>query len=558
MKSRIKESLADALHTIGAGGVESVVEHPSSAEHGDYTANAAMIAAQKLKKSPHECAEILRSAMLKRIGNEVNIEIANPGFLNFRLNRDFFTDTIRQVISDDRWYCNASEQGKEVLIEYGNPNLFKPLHVGNLVGVIFGESISRIFETHGATVRRLTYSSDIGLTVGKAVWGLKNIGGNPNSIEDLGRAYRAGNDAYESDQDARSTIEKVNTSLYDKSDTDLTQFMEQGKATSLRHIEELCRVLGTTFDMTIFESETAPVGLDIVRQHTPGIFEEDAGAIIFRGEERGLHTRVFVNAKGLPTYEAKDIGNFSIKRERYPNQDMSIIITGAEQREYFNVIITALSEVFRLPPEQQVMHIATGFLTLSTGKMSSRAGNVLTGESVIADLRAEAMKRAETMRAKDRETLSRHIAVAALKYWILRQRVGSDIVFDMQQAFSFEGNSGPYLQYTHARTASVLRKAEEGGIAPSTENPPETVYTCERLLHQFSEAIELAFQNRSPHHIVTYLIDIAAAFNTFYAKERIADTNDTDAPYKIALTLAVNRTLERGLWILGIPAPEEM
>ena len=560
MKTHIHTVITEALSDIGINDVAFTVEYPNLSEHGEYTTNAALIAGKQVGRNPRDLAATLKERVHEAIKDIERIDIAGPGFLNMYMSRAFFTDTTESArAAGDRWGTTDSESKREILIEYTSPNLFKPLHVGNLVGNIVGESLTRLAEMHSATVRRIGYPSDIGLTVAKGVWGLRKSGGNPEDIAALGEAYRAGNAAYESDETAKREIEEINAVLYGSSDPELMRLRDTGKITSLTHITDLCDTLGTTFDTTIFESDAAPVGMDMVRNHiADGIFEEDDGAVIFRGERHGLHTRVFVNSAGLPTYEAKDIGNFSIKQERYPDWDVSLVVTGSEQREYFKVIIAAIREVFHLPAEKKMEHIATGFLTLPDGKMSSRKGNVLTGESILADLQEEAMKHAKGMRADDTETLGRQIAVGALKYWILRQRVGSDIVFDTQQAFSFEGDSGPYLQYTHARTRSVLEKADEAGIIPSVAVHPDTVYAPERPLYQFGDAVAISYLNRSPHHLVNYLVKLAGTFNSWYAHERIADPQDKHAPYKVALTQSVGQTIRNGLWALGIPAPPRM
>jgi len=274
-----------------------------------------------------------------------------------------------------------------------------------------------------------------------------------------------------------------------------------------------------------------------------------------------LHTRVFINSRDLPTYEAKDLGNFLLKQKQYPDWTRSVVVTGNEQREYFQVIIAAIRAVFSINDDRSLEHIATGFLTLAGGeKMSSRKGNVLTGESLLADLREEAVARAKETRADDVQALAEQIAVAALKYQILRQTVGSDIVFDVQQAFSFDGDSGPYLQYSHARALSVVAKAGEVGVAPFAKGGavPDVVYPVERLLCRFGEVVATAMRTRSPHHMVAYLTELAGGFNSWYAVERIAATDDAFASYKVLVARAVACTLKQGLWLLGIVAPEKM
>jgi len=556
MNTVLHTAITDTLKDLGLEEVDFSIEHPADASHGNYSSNVAMILAQKVGKSPRDVAAQIVEKMEGAIEHVDYIEIAGPGFINFFLSRDFFVQELGHM-QGGTWKSTDME-GETILFEYTSPNLFKPLHIGNLVGNIIGESITRLFENAGADVKRINYPSDIGLTVAKGVWGLKKIGGNPDSIADLGEAYKEGNEAYE-DGSAKEDIEAVNRALYAESDAKLHDLRMRGIKTSRTHLKELLRALGTSFDLVVFESEASPVGQKTVEDHVAdGIFEESDGAVVFKGERHGLHTRVFLNSQGLPTYEAKDVGNFILKQRAYPGWTQSIVVTGGEQREYFKVIIAALRELFPEAKDKVLAHIPTGFLTLTTGKMSSRKGNVLTGEELIADVRKEAAKRAKESRAEDTEKLSEQIAVAALKYQILRQKVGSDIVFDKERALSFEGDSGPYLQYTHARTCSVLQKAKEVGVEPSLQHAPETTYSLEHLLYQYVEVVAEATAEKEPHRIVGYLTELAGAFNTFYAQEKIADASDEYAPYKAALAEAVKVTLKNGLHLLGIEAPEQM
>lgn len=594
MESVIRKVITAELEALGIAGADFAVEHPADLSHGDYATNVAMVAFSKIRqssksdaediletpisrtahtesylgmifnesrsKNPREFAEQLKTKLEGKITQVSKIEIAGPGFINFHLTRDFFSEKIAGIVTESHtWGANNSLHGEDIIFEYTSPNLFKPLHVGNLVGNIIGESISRLFELGGATVHRVNYPSDIGLTVAKGVWGLQKTAGDPSDINQIGEAYRVGNEAYENDPEAKEAIEAVNRALYSRSDETLYALRAKGILTSRKHFEELCRMLGTTFDTEILESQASGIGTKIVREQVAhGVFEESEGAFIFRGEKYGLHTRVFLNSQGLPTYEAKDLGNFALKQETYPDWTQSFVVTGGEQREYFKVIIAAIRDVFADAKDKVIEHIPTGFLTLTTGKMSSRKGNVLTGEEILAEVEKEARKRAEESRAENLDELTEMVAVGALKYQILRQGIGSDIVFDKERALSLEGDSGPYLMYTHARIASIEEKAKEAGMEANTTNAPETPYAIEKLVYQFPEIILKSQNERAPHHLVVFLTELASAFNSFYAHEKIVDTEDTYAPYKLALASAVKATLKNGLWALGIKAPERM
>ena len=558
MESIIREAIAKVLIELGMGDVTFSVEHPADTAHGDYASNVAMVCAKQIGKSPREIAEQFRVALEGKIPHIASVTVAGAGFLNFTLTRDFFSEKIAEINASPTTYSkNDSLKGEDIIFEYTSPNLFKPLHIGNLVGNIVGESISRLFEYGGATLHRVNYPSDVGLTVAKGVWGLMETKGNADDINAIGEAYRVGNTAYE-DGSAKEAIEAINRALYAGDDEKLNELRAHGIKTSRARLAELCAMLDTHFDAEFFESEVSEDGVHIVREHIGNVFEESEGAVIFRGERHGLHTRVFLNSQGLPTYEAKDVGNFAKKCALFPTWTRSYIVTGGEQREYFKVLISALKEVFPDVQDKVIEHIATGFLTLTTGKMSSRKGNVLTGESLLAEVREGAEARAKESRTDDMEALTEMVAVSAIKYQILRQSVGSDIVFDKERALSLEGDSGPYLQYTHARIASILMKAEAEGARANTEVTPETPYEVEKIVYQFPEVVRKAQREKAPHHLVVYLTALASAFNAFYAHEQILDATDPYAPFKLSLASAVKTILHNGLHLLGIKAPEQM
>lgn len=559
MESVIRIAVNNVLNDLGLAGIDFVVEHPADMAHGDYACNVALVVAKEVGEAPRQVAERLAAALEGQIEYVDRIEVAGPGFLNFYLARDFFSEEIARANTlGANWGKNDLLKDEQILLEYTSPNLFKPLHVGNLVGNIVGESLSRLYEFSGADLKRINYPSDIGPTVAKGVWGLQKTGGNPEDIAALGEAYRVGNEAYETDEAAKAEIEAVNRALYAGSDEVLNTLRTQGVATSRARLAELCRILGTAFDYEVFESEAGPVGKELVEEHIGSTFAESNGATVFEGEKVGLHTRVFLNSQGLPTYEAKDLGNFILKQQQYPDWKQYIIVTGAEQSEYFKVLYAAARQVFNFADTKVLKHIPTGFLTLTTGKMSSRKGNVLTGESILDELKARATERAEESRSEDLKALSEEVAVAALKYQILRHSLGSDIVFDRERALSFEGDSGPYLQYTNARINSVCEKAADAGVAASYSRVPEVPYVLERTLYRFPEVVAVVTEEDAPQKLATYLTELAGAFNTFYAQEKIADPSDEYAPYKLALTQAVGQTLKNGLWLLGIAAPEKM
>jgi arginyl-tRNA synthetase len=276
-----------------------------------------------------------------------------------------------------------------------------------------------------------------------------------------------------------------------------------------------------------------------------GVFEESDGAIIYRGEKKGLHTLVFITSRGTPTYETKDVGLAFLREERITSDEV-IIVTAIEQTGHFQVFLAALSEIAPLVAAK-TKHAPHGLLRLPTGKMSSRKGNVITGAELIEDMIKEVSeKNADPI-------IAEQVAIGAVKYMILRQAPGGDIIFDPEKSLSLEGDSGPYLQYALVRAKKILSYATtgEGG-----SDVPETPYDIERLIIHFPQVVARAAQELAPQLVTQYLTELAGMWNSFYAKEQVLGS--AEEAYKQDVARAFANTMEKGLGLLGIPAPERM
>ena len=555
MQREIKEAVAKAANTAGISVSSDAVplEHPAELGNGDYSSGISMQYAKQAGVKPRELAEKiveeLRSSTSLGPTSIQRIEVAGAGFINFYLAPSALASAAEEARTKEDWGSNTSNEGKKVMVEYTDPNPFKEFHIGHLMSNAIGESIARLIEFSGAEVRRANYQGDVGPHVAKAIWGLKKQGLDASDASALGRAYAAGASVYEESAEMRKEIDAINFKLYDRSDSELNELYDAGRKASLAHFEEIYGILGTKFDHYFFESEAAPKGLEIVRAH-PNVFVESEGAIVYHGP----HTRVFITSKGLPTYETKELGLARMKADEWPF-DISISVTAHEQSGYFEVVLDAMKKVLpELAPK--LKHITHGMMRLPSGKMSSRTGDVITGESLLGELIEQAKVRAKESRAEDSDKLAQDVAVAAIKYQILKQASGKDIIFDRERALSLEGDSGPYLQYAHARAHAVVEKAREQGVSPRVDESAAPM-ELSRLLHRFPEAVVYAAREMEPHLLTNYLLAFASTFNRWYANEHILD-GSTSEPHKVALTDAVRQTLKNGLWLLGIPAPEKM
>ncbi len=557
MKDVITESLKKA--GIKAGIVDPVIklEHPEDINHGDFSTNVAMIYAKVLGMNPKALAEnIIKN--FEKDENVIGIEIAGPGFINIKVADKYFAQEIIKISKDSENFGKIEEdKGKEVMVEYTDPNPFKIFHIGHLMANTIGESISRIVEFSGAKVIRACYQGDVGLHVAKTVWAIKQDGNLKGDMEYLGKMYVLGNEKYEVDEKSKAEIIEINKKIFEKSDSEVDKIYEAGRKLSLDYFDHIYKKLGTKFDHFFFESEVADDGIKIVKEFLKrGIFEISDGATIFPGEKYGEHTRVFINSQGLPTYEAKELGLTKKKFELYPNLQESIVITANEQSAYFKVIIAVMKYI---DPEiaSKMKHISHGILRPSSGKMSSRKGNVVSAKELIGEFKALVAERTRDRDFSDVEKseIDNDVAIAGLKFSILRQAIGGDIIYDPTKAVSFEGDSGPYLQYATVRAGAVLAKA---GKVNDIKNLPENVELLEKLLIRFPEVIERARSEYAPHYIVTYLIDLAGAFNSYYAHHQILDEKDPLSSYRIELTKVFEQVMKNGLWVLGIKVPKRM
>jgi arginyl-tRNA synthetase len=570
IKESIEKAVKEALESLGAGDAPFVVSRPQEMAHGDFATNAALSTAKILKKNPREVAELLKSNLLSQISSGQpsastrqsaqedsisttveKIEVAGAGFINFFLSKDAIAKEVSNASTDASYGGNSEYAGKKIMVEYTDPNPFKEFHIGHLMSNAIGESIARLLERSGASVMRANYQGDVGPHVAKALYILleKHIK-NP-SIKDISEAYVEGARRYEENAADKEAINALNKKIYDKSEPQVNVLYEKGRTLTLEHFEELYKTLGTKFDFYFFESEAAPLGVAQVKAH-PDVFVQSEGATVFKGESYGLHTRVFLNSMGLPTYEAKELGLMEMKKKKL-DFDESITITASEQSDFFKVVYLA-AKLISPDLGEKLVHRSHGMMRFAQGKMSSRLGNVVTGESLLMSLKAAAQEKMQERELADSDAVAEAVAVAAVKYAVLKQNTGKDIVFDPEKSLSLEGDSGPYLQYAHVRAVSLLKNAENAEAVADANTHSSTL---SRLLIHYPDALARAASELEPHHVTTYLTELASAFNSWYASER-AIVDGKISSETLALIKAVKNILESGLQVLGMQAPQEM
>jgi arginyl-tRNA synthetase len=560
MKNKLQIILGDVLKDMNVSA-DFIVETPADLSHGEYSTNVALALSKELNESPSSIADtIIEKISQKDLKEFSKIEKAGPGFINFYLTEEEIQNKIKNPVFETNIL-----NGQKILLEFTDPNPFKQFHIGHMMSNSIGESLSRIFEANGADVKRVCYQGDVGPHVAKAIWGMIQhkafFPQDQDSLDDkakfLGDSYVFGSNEYEENKKAQKEIKEINKELFENPGIDLQTYYSKGKRWSLEYFDKMYEILGTKFDKFYFETESAPIGKSTVEENIGKVFEKSDGAVVYKGEDEGLHTRVFINSQGLPTYEAKEIGLFYLKTKDF-DFDRSITLTGNEQDQYFKVVFAAMNKINPeiVSKSEQMSH---GMLRFSEGKMSSRKGNVLTAEGLITqvkDLVAEKIKDRD-LSFEEKEDIKKTVSIGALKYSILKQSIGKDIVFDFEKSLSFEGDSGPYLQYAYTRAKSILNKVPQLSSG-QTSKDVWTTTDLEKLLIQFEDILEKSLSDLAPQHLVTYLTKVASEFNSFYANTRILDEDTDNRKYKIQITKTVKETLEKGVEILGIALPEKM
>jgi len=537
----LRYALKAAAKNLFNTDIEPEVTRPDE-RFGDYSTNIALKLALSVGKNPREIAQQLADD-LKNLSILEKVEVAGPGFLNLRLTDEAVGSEIRSV--NENYGQNQHYAGQTVVLEHTDPNPFKEFHIGHAYSNTVGTAIGKLMANSGAEVRQVSYHGDVGLHIAMAIFGLKNS----ENQDGLGMSYAAGAGAYKDDPQAKKEIDRINELVYSQDDPEINRLYEEGRKRSLEAFNKIYERLEVTFEKQYFESEVAIEGIQIVRENIGKVFQESDGAIIYDGEKVGLHKRVFITSQGLPTYEAKEIGLAFAKERDYPNASSFIVITANEIDDYFRVLVAAIKEI-NGELATKIRHISHGVVKLASGKMSSRTGQVVT----LTDLQTDIEQKIRELYGGDKA--SPDIVFGALKYEYLKHRVGGDFIFDIDESISLQGNSGPYLQYAYARARSIIQKAGDAGQGSEFKNFEPAERSLARKISEYPEAVHKATAELMPHHVATYLYELAQAFNRFYEHNQVI--GDPRARMRLSLVRAYSQVLKNGLGLLNIAAPERM
>ncbi len=566
----LREKLQAAFDTVVPGADPAL--RPS--ERADFQANGALALAKQVGRPPRDIAEDVAAAV--SLGHVCAVvEVSGPGFINLTLSDGFVADQLKDLSADARLGVEPAAQPQTVVIDYSAPNLAKEMHVGHLRSTLIGDSLARVLGFLGHTVLRENHIGDWGTPFGMLIEHLLDVDGADRaesfSVRDLNEFYAAARRQFDSDPDfvERSRRRVV---LLQSGDEETLALWRIFVAESMRHAQEVYRLLGVllTPEDTVGESFYNPFLPVVVDELTEkGLLVEDHGALC-------VFPPGFENRKGeaLPLIVRKSDGGYG-----YPATDLAAVrdrtgrleatklvyVVGAEQALHLRLVFAVSAMAGYLRGTDEAEHVGFGLVLGTDGKkLASRSGDTerlidLLSEGV--ERAAAAMKdRASELSADEQAAVAHALGVGAVKYADLSTERTRDYVFDWDRMLAFEGDTGPYLQYAHARIRSIFRRAgvtpPEPGTPVRLGEPQERALALQLL--RFGEAVQATADASSPSKLCTFLFDLATSFTTFYEACRVLVDDEAIRTSRLALCDVTARVLECGLSLLGMEAPEQM
>lgn len=542
-----ERKIAALVQDLYSVDVSVHLERPEP-KFGDYATNVALQLAGRLKRTPREIADEI-AVKLNESGDYAAVSVAGPGFINMTLSPDALLGLTR---------INPAElrKGQVVVIETNNPNPFKAMHIGHAYNAIMADTMANLIAKSGATVHRVSYHGDVGAHVGKSMWAIMHeTGGDVTKLAAIpaeernafmNKMYAAGSKAAKDSEDVKKEVDVLAKQSFLLDDPVYKAIYDMCATWSYDEIDRTVARLGSVpIEKRYVESATEEPGKELIKANTPGVFIQSDGAYVFEGSKYGSFDNVYIGSHGNGLYGAHDMGLIVLKYADYPQLDMSIVVTGGEQGAYFKGVIAA-SELAIPALKGKLYNYPTGLVKLTTGKMSSRTGDVVAIDWLFDEF-------SKAIIARGGEAIDEIIA-GALRYQFLKVKLGSDVVFDINEAVSLTGNTGSYLQYAHARARRILEKATATAAHPTEIHDEDRLLI--RKLGEYHEIADRAITQLEPHHVCTYLFELAQEFNRYY--EQCQVVGDILEAHRVGIVALYADTLKAGLSVLGIHAPERM
>lgn len=558
-----EKNIKEALSKVLGQKEEILLEKPKNSEFGDYAFPCFSLAGI-MKKNPGQIAqEISERLSNKKIKGVSKINPAGS-YVNFIVNKEDLTNEIISEIFSKK----TKKSGKEkMMIEFSQANTHKAFHVGHIRGTSIGESLARIMENRGIKIIRANYQGDTGMHVAKWLWCYLKYHKKEKLKNDeswVAGIYVEAVKKLTNDEtgELQKEVNAINLKLESKKDKKLNELWKKTRLISLQALEKIYKELNTKFDVYFFENQVEKESKEIVKELIKkNIAKIDDKATIVDLKEQGLGVWVLLRGDGSVLYSAKDLVLAMKKFAKY-KIDKSIYVVADEQKLHFQQLFKTL-ELMKFKDIKKCHHLEFGLVRLPEGKMSSRTGdNILYSnfkKEIVDYAKEEIKKRDSKISEKELEKRASIIAIAAIKYSMLKQDPQKVIVFDKEEALNFEGNTGPYLLYSYARASSIIKKAKiKISLKIKLEKLEEKEINLIKKLGEFKEIIEQAYKNLDPSIIANYSFELSQLFNEFYHFYPVITADDKTRQQRLAIVEAFRIVLKQSLGLLGIDVLEEM
>ena len=566
VKQKISNEIAKVIH-INEKELETYIEIPKDIKNGDYAFPCFRLA-KELKKSPEQIANEIKEKM--QIDGIILEKIeALGGYLNLYINKQMLTqELLKEIAKEEEYGKSKIGEGKNIIIDYSAPNIAKPFHIGHLRSTVIGGALYNIYKYLGYHTIGINHLGDYGTQFGKLIEGYKLWGGEydieENPINELTKIYIRINQACKEDENILNAC-RDNFKKLEEGDTYCTQLWEKFKTLSLKEFQKVYDLLGSKFDSwngEAFYSDKMPEVMKILEK--TGRLVKSQGAKIIDLEEQGINTPCIIEkSNGSSTYATRDLAAILYRTRTY-DFDKALYLTSYEQVLHFKQVfevakLLGLDEKYT----KGLHHIPFGMVLLPTGKMSTREGNIVKLEELLR----EAIQRAEKVIEKknpdleNKKEVARKVGIGAVIFNDLANSRVKDEVFEWNQILNFQGETGPYIQYTYVRTKSVLEKA--GGLSKVEEIKPEKLLdeysqAIIKLMYSFEDILVQVTDKEEPSILARYLIDLAKAFSSFYNENKIITEDKELQDARIYLTYSTGKVLKIGASLLGVEMPDKM
>ena len=568
-----KEEIADIV--AKATGIEneeikSYIEVPKDVKNGDYAFPCFRLA-KVLKKAPLVIAqEIKEKIEFEGIKNDSikQIEIAG-GYLNFYINKNIITQNVINEIANEKEYGRSKiGEGKNIVIDYSAPNIAKPFHIGHLKTTVIGGALYNIYKYLGYNVTGVNHLGDYGTQFGKLIEGYKMWGKDydlsENAIDKLAEIYKRINELCNEDEKVLEAC-RENFRLLENGDEYCTKLWQEFKDISIKEFQKIYDLLGSKFDSwngEAFYADKTDEVINLIKES--GKLQESEGAMIVDLSDKGIETPCIIcKSNGSTIYATRDLAAILYRARTY-DFDKCIYVTSYEQNLHFKQIFE-VAKLLGLKEKYTngLVHVPYGFVRLSTGKMSTRLGNFVKVEDLLNDAinMAEKIIEEKNPNLENKKEIAKKVGIGAVIYNDLSTSRIKDEIFDLDLMLNFQGETGPYIQYTYVRTKSVVEKA--GGIPNSKEINVELIkdeYSQKiiNLIYNFENILKQVIDKNEPSILARYLIDLAKAFSNFYNENKIICEDKELQNARVFITYATGKVLKNGAKLLGIEMPEKM